>query len=65
MPEKITIDFDETGNPSIEVKGHNGKGCKAITKPIEDALGGVVLSDETTAEYAQQPLVVQRQEARR
>jgi hypothetical protein len=35
----ITVDFDEQGNPSIEVGGVSDKSCHALTDALEKALG--------------------------
>lgn len=46
---KITIGKD--GNVSYEVKGVKGEGCKDLTKFLDDALGEVKSSDNTTEFY--------------
>ena len=50
MGEEIMVTFDEAGNPEIQVKGHKGKGCKALTEALERALGKTT-ADKTTPEY--------------
>lgn len=52
--EKIIVDFDENGNPTVSVEGVKGRSCKDLTAALEKALGKVT-SDKTTAEYTQQP----------
>lgn len=56
MREKfIKIEIDKLGKVSFSVEGVKGEGCIAETKFLEDALGGKVLSRETTGEYYEQP----------
>jgi hypothetical protein len=55
MQEKfIKIQIDKKGKVSFSVEGVKGDACLAETKFLEDALGGKVLSRETTAEYYEQ-----------
>jgi hypothetical protein len=55
MREKfIKIEIDKKGKVSFSVEGVKGEACIAETKFLEDALGGKVLSRETTAEYYEQ-----------
>ncbi len=55
MREKfIKIEIDKKGKVSFTVEGVKGEACIAETKFLEDALGGQVLSRETTAEYYEQ-----------
>lgn len=35
----IKVSIAPDGKPTIEAEGFQGVGCKAATKPIEDALG--------------------------
>ncbi len=42
MGKEIIISFDEEGDPVVEAKGYQGQGCRAATKPYEDALGKAV-----------------------
>lgn len=39
---EIIIDIDENAEVTVSVKGVRGKGCKALTKAVEQALGTVV-----------------------
>lgn len=56
MREKfIKIQIDKQGKVSFTVEGVKGEACIAETKFLEDALGGQVLSRETTSEYYEQP----------
>lgn len=50
MGKEILMDFDVDGNAVISVKEVKGKACKALTKPLEEALGGQILSSEPTKE---------------
>ena len=53
MSEQIIIEINEDGEAKVEVKGHAGAGCKALTENIEKALGATV-QDVKTAEFHQQ-----------
>lgn len=48
--EEVTITFDDKNNPVISVKGVKGKGCKDLTKALEQKLGKVT-KDVETREY--------------
>ncbi len=50
----IKIHIDKKGKVSFTVEGVKGEACLAETKFLEDALGGKVLQQETTAEYYEQ-----------
>ncbi len=39
--ERIIIEIDEEGNPTIDVNGVKGKKCLELTKQLEEALGTV------------------------
>ena len=55
MREKfIKIEIDKQGKVSFTVEGVKGEACIAETKFLEDALGGQVVSRETTSEYYEQ-----------
>ncbi|HAC65112.1 MAG TPA: hypothetical protein DCF68_16680 [Cyanothece sp. UBA12306] len=41
MSQHITITVDQNGNFTIEVNQAKGSDCLALTRPLEDALGGV------------------------
>lgn len=45
---ELLIEFDEQGNVNLEVLNGDGVSCKALTKPLEDALGNV---EENTRKY--------------
>jgi Protein of unknown function (DUF2997) len=51
MPNTIEILIEHDGTPTVTTKGVKGKGCSALTKPLEDAFGGDVVSDTKTGEY--------------
>jgi hypothetical protein len=44
---RILVEIDEDGTPTIEVAGITGKGCLALTKALEDALGEVTTRTKT------------------
>lgn len=50
--EEITITISPEGETEVSVKGVKGKGCQALTKALEDALG-TVTSDTPTPEMNQ------------
>src|SRR5262249_21005858 len=55
MREKtITITISPKGEVSFEVNGVKGKACLDETKFLEDALGGKVIAQESTAEMYEQ-----------
>ena len=55
MREKfIKIQIDKMGKVSFTVEGVKGEACVAETKFLEEALGGQVVSRETTSEYYEQ-----------
>ncbi|MEA5512247.1 DUF2997 domain-containing protein [Crocosphaera sp. UHCC 0190] len=41
MSEQITITVDQNGNFTLEVNGAKGDNCLSLTKPLEEALGGI------------------------
>lgn len=52
MREKwIKISIDKKGKVSFTVEGVKGADCLNETKFLEEALGGAVISRDTTAEY--------------
>ena len=50
--ETISIVIALDASVKIEVKGHQGAGCAALTEKIEEALGETI-RDEKTHEYHQ------------
>jgi len=48
---KITINVPLDGPVNVSVEGHDGPGCKDLTKDLEKALGKVE-SVEKTADFA-------------
>lgn len=52
---EIEIVIDARGTTTFEVKGVKGKACLGETKFLEEALGGEVLSRETTGDYYSDP----------
>lgn len=51
---KIEVTIDEKGDPTVEVVGYTGKGCKDLTKNIEAALGAVKETTEKPEFYKQE-----------
>jgi hypothetical protein len=47
---EVFMDFNETDDPVISVKGVKGRSCKELTAALESKLGTVVDS-QTTPEY--------------
>lgn len=50
--EQIVVTINNEAEVTVEVTGHLGPGCKALTREIEKALGEVV-KDEPTRELHQ------------
>ena len=50
--EQIIVTVTNDADVRVEVKGHPGPGCKALSKEIEQALGETI-SDEATRELHQ------------
>jgi len=50
MSQQVIITVTQDGATEIEVKGVKGKGCKDLTKGLEQSLG-VVDGDRLTPEY--------------
>lgn len=46
--EEVTVTVGTDGAVTVEVKGVKGKGCDAITKAIEEALGEVTAKSYTS-----------------
>lgn len=53
--QELDVYIDLDGTVRVEVHGVKGPGCLGITAPLEEALGGEVLSRETTAEHDEAP----------
>ena len=39
MAKLITVLIDENGDQSVDLAGYQGKGCAAVQKAFEDAIG--------------------------
>ena len=50
--QEIDVFIEQDGTVRIEVRGVKGVGCLAVTRALEDALGGVVEQREMTPEAA-------------
>ena len=48
--QQIDVFIDKDGQVRLEVRGVKGMDCVALTKDLEDALGGRVAAREMTAE---------------
>jgi len=51
--QEIDVFIDKTGEVRVEVRGAKGGACLDITKGLENALGGEILSREMTAEASE------------
>ena len=49
--ENITVTIDENGDAEIDLQGFHGRGCDAVMKGFNKALGGEITSNATKAEY--------------
>ena len=47
---ELAVTIEENGQVRLEVRGVKGEGCLELTKELEAALGGQVLSRQMTAE---------------
>jgi hypothetical protein len=48
--QEIDVQIDKDGKVQIHVRGVKGEACLALTADLERALGGVVVSRESTPE---------------
>jgi hypothetical protein len=53
--QELEITIDRYGNVKVEVDGVTGTKCEALTKPLEQALGGQVLERTYKDSYYEQP----------
>lgn len=51
----IKVNIKPGGETKVTVEGIAGTNCRVISKPIQDALAGAVVSDKDTADIYQQP----------
>jgi len=49
--EKIRVRIKKDGTTQVSAEGVKGSSCKALTEPIEKALGKVVSDEETEEMY--------------
>jgi hypothetical protein len=57
--QEIDVFIEADGKVRIEVRGIKGGACLALTKELEEALGGQIESREMTPEAAQEQHVYQ------
>lgn len=62
--QEVEVTIDKNGKVSLQVRGVKGNQCLALTKDLEQALGGEVETREMTAE-ALEVIEEQNQEKRR
>ncbi len=53
--EEIEVTIDRQGQVVVAVRGIKGAACLALTKALEQALGGQILQREMTAEALESP----------
>ena len=51
---QIVVVIDPDGNTEIEVQGMSGRSCRDATKALEEALGVVTKTTNTTDYYRQE-----------
>ena len=51
MAKIIVVTIDENGDAEIDLQGFHGRGCDAVMKGFNKALGGEVLTDNSKPEY--------------
>jgi hypothetical protein len=56
--QEVEVTIDRDGQVHVHVRGVKGQSCLEITRALEEALGGVVLSREMTPESLDQPNVL-------
>ncbi len=49
--QEIEVTIDKNGKVEIQMKGFKGEQCLAVTKELENALGGEVEARQLLAEY--------------
>lgn len=60
--EQVHVVIDKAGEVHMTVRGVKGQQCCALTKELEHALGGQVVSREMTPEVYEEARVTERQE---
>lgn len=53
--QEIEVTIDKNGQVQIHIQGVQGMACLELSKDLEEALGGSVISRELTAEAAESP----------
>lgn len=48
--QEIEVTIDRNGNVQLHVRGVKGASCEELTRDLEEALGGEIISREATAE---------------
>jgi hypothetical protein len=49
--QEVEVVLEKDGTVRVHVRGVRGQACVAITKPVEEMLGGKVLERQHTDEY--------------
>ena len=57
--QEIELVIEQNGTVQMTVRGAKGESCVALTKELEAALGGQVLSREMTAEALESASAIQ------
>ena len=51
--EEVEVTIQPDGSVQVKVSGVKGSGCRNITAPLEDLLGGQIVERELSEEYYQ------------
>ena len=54
---EIVVIIEPDGSTKIEVNGHQGSGCAALTKAVADAIAGSDRDGKRKAEFFQEEVV--------
>lgn len=55
---EIIIRINPTGDTTVTVEGIKGISCTDITKALEKALGGDIISSQNTLEYYEEEVAI-------